>query len=290
MTSGLGRTERLPKLYMIQAAALSAVNERVRTEGGIRMAMEINGSMGNSSVSGAGMQMGQNGMDAFSQNIQRQIAAKQKQLQEVSKSQDMSMEEKMKKRQEIQQEIAQLNNELRMHQIEQRKEQQSQKAASSDDQRTVKKTKKGRTGLSESAMSAMISADSSIKQAKVQKSTASHLEGKARVLRSELATEKGDAVIGQKQKELADLDSKAEQAVAAQASSLADADAHMKNAVGADGTDRKQDPHREDSNKTEDVQADGQTTNSQTADGQITADAQERKSAQMTYTPVNVLL
>ena len=41
-------------------------------------------------------------------------------------------EEKMKKRQEIQQQIADLNNQLRQHQIEQRKEQQAKKTSMDD--------------------------------------------------------------------------------------------------------------------------------------------------------------
>lgn len=75
------------------------------------------------------MQAGHSGMnmqaDAVTKSIQRQIANAQKQLQEISSNKDMAMEEKMKKRQEIQKEIADLNLQLRQHQIEQRKEQQS---------------------------------------------------------------------------------------------------------------------------------------------------------------------
>jgi len=47
-------------------------------------------------------------MDPVSKNIQNQIANAQKQLQEVSASQEMTSEQKMKKRQEIQQEITNL--------------------------------------------------------------------------------------------------------------------------------------------------------------------------------------
>lgn len=51
--------------------------------------------------------------DAVSIDIQNQIAAKQRELQELSSDKDMTPEEKMKKRQEIRKEIAALKQELR---------------------------------------------------------------------------------------------------------------------------------------------------------------------------------
>ncbi|MDE6221380.1 MAG: FlxA-like family protein, partial [Lachnospiraceae bacterium] len=63
--------------------------------------------------------------DSVSKGIQDQIANAQKQLQELGANKDMTPEEKMKKRQEIQQEINNLNQQLRQHQIEKRKEQQA---------------------------------------------------------------------------------------------------------------------------------------------------------------------
>ena len=107
--------------------------------------MTING------INGVNTQMKQMGMnqatDSYSRNIQSQIANAQKQLQELSSNEDMSLEEKMKKRQEIQQQISDLNMQLRQHQMEQRKEKQ---------------------------------------QAKVQGSVATNLEGRANVLKAEV--------------------------------------------------------------------------------------------------------
>ena len=57
-------------------------------------------------ISGIGGQMspigGMQAMDQESKNLQNQISQKQKQLQELSSNEEMSVEEKMKKRQEIQ--------------------------------------------------------------------------------------------------------------------------------------------------------------------------------------------
>ncbi len=87
--------------------------------------MTING------ISGANMQAGQRGMnqatDSYSRNIQNQIANAQKQLQELSSNEEMPLEEKMKRRQEIRQQISDLNMQLRQHQMEQRKEKQQAK-------------------------------------------------------------------------------------------------------------------------------------------------------------------
>ena len=94
--------------------------------------MKVNG------ISGAnnGMQAGSSGritkLDSVSKNIQNQIANAQKKLQELSSNEELSIEDKMKKRQEIQQEINNLNQQLRQHQMEQRKEQQTKKTSMDD--------------------------------------------------------------------------------------------------------------------------------------------------------------
>ena len=197
--------------------------------------MRING------INGTNTQTGTIGMaqanDSVSKNIQNQIANAQKKLQELSSNEELSIEDKMKKRQEIQQEINNLNQQLRQHQMEQRKEQQSKKSSSMDDMVAGTKNtsaKKG-TGLSQASMQAMISADSSMKQAKVQGSMATQMEGKAGVLESEIKMDKGrGASTEKKEEELADLQAKAQAATAAQVSTLADANKKMEEAAKAD--------------------------------------------------------
>ena len=55
------------------------------------------------------------GTDSVAKSIQNQIANAKKQLQELASNKDMQPEEKMKKKQEIQQEINSLNQQLRQH-------------------------------------------------------------------------------------------------------------------------------------------------------------------------------
>lgn len=177
------------------------------------------------------------GTDSFTKNIQSQIANAQKQLQEISSNKELSIEEKMKKRQEIQQQISDLNNQLRQHQIEQRKEQQQSKGSSMDDMlggqtKVRSKSQSGQSaGLSQASMRAMISADSSMKQAEVAGSVATKMEGRAGVLKAEI---KQDAALGQdtrkKEEELAEVEQIAMEATTAQMGTLNDANTAMEEA------------------------------------------------------------
>ncbi len=117
------------------------------------------------SISGTNTQAGQMGMnqttDAYTKSLQNQIANAQKQLQELSSNKDMEIEEKMKKRQEIQQQISELNMQLRQHQMELRREKQQEKRASMDDTSGMGNTGRAKAesnsaGLSQTSMTAMI--------------------------------------------------------------------------------------------------------------------------------------
>ena len=197
--------------------------------------MKINGFNGTNTQTGV-MGMAQ-ANDSVSKNIQNQIANAQQKLQDLSSNEELSLEDKMKKRQEIQQEITNLNQQLRQHQIEQRKEQQSKKSSMDDMVAGTKNTSaKKETSLSQAGMRAMISADSSIKQAKVQGSMATQMEGRAGVLESEIKQDAGKGNTEKKEEELADLQAKAQSATAAQMSSLSDANRSMEEASKADNS------------------------------------------------------
>ena len=201
--------------------------------------MTING------ISGGNTQTAQAGMlqatDSYSRNIQNQIANAQKQLQELSSNEEMTLEEKMKKRQEIQQQISDLNIQLRQHQMEQRKEKQQAKGTSMDDMlggTNGGKSGSKSTGLSQAGMTAMISADTSIKQAKVQGSVATSMEGRAGVLESEIKNNHGSDVT-KKKEELADVTQKAQAATASQMNTLAEASKTLEEAAKAENTTGK---------------------------------------------------
>lgn len=150
----------------------------------------------------------------------------------------------MKKRQEIQQQITDLNNQLRQHQIEQRKEQQAKKSSMDDmlggSKKTAPKAGKQSTGLSQASMKAMISADSAMAQ--VQGSVATKMEGRAGVLESEIKLDsaRGD-VVEAKKEELAEVEQKAALAESAQMNTLATANKELEEAAKADQQTEKAD-------------------------------------------------
>ena len=165
--------------------------------------------------------------DSVSKNIQNQIANAQKQLQNLASNDEMTIEEKMKKRQEIQKQIVDLNNQLTQHQIQQRKEKQQAKGSSMDDmldgsKKTTAKAKNQSTGLSQASMKAMISADSAISQAQVQSSVATRMNGRAGVLESEIKMDAGRGNVEAKKEELAEVVQKAVVSTASQMNTLAD--------------------------------------------------------------------
>ena len=163
------------------------------------------------------------GTDSVAKSIQNQIANAKKQLQELASNKDMQPEEKMKKKQEIQQEINSLNQQLRQHMSEKRNEQRQKTQNTQNTQNT-----------SQTDMQAMLSADSAMKQAKVQGSTAKGLEGKAGVLKVEIKLDAGRGGNAEKKREqLASVEQKALAAQAGQMSSLASANRKVKEAQEA---------------------------------------------------------
>lgn len=122
--------------------------------------------------------------------------------------------------------------------MEQRKEKQQAKASSMDDMLGGTKAKAGEksTGLSQASMTAMISADTSIKQAKVQGNVATKLEGRANVLKAEI---KQGGNTEAKKKEVAELEQKTMDATASQMNTLAEANKAVKEAATAERNDNK---------------------------------------------------
>lgn len=207
--------------------------------------------------------------DPASKNLQQQIDRLQQELKEISANQEMPAETKMKKRQDLQKQISELQIQLRQRQIDAKREERKKKqeANSFDDMLGTKGQNKTNAaqnvGLSADSMTAMISADKSVKQANMQGSVAAKMEGKAGVLESEIALDSargGDT--SAKQSELADLEAKAQAAEASQLSTLAQAGETLQDAAKdeksdnntVDGKEEKKDSLSKDG--TEEVQKD----------------------------------
>jgi len=199
------------------------------------------------SVQGTGFQVGQSGIyqggDPVSKQIQRQIADAKKQLTDIASNKEMGMEEKAKKRQELQKLIGDLNNQLRQHQIEQRRaavnQEGNKEKKDSSLEEMLGKSKKNRDkkegdkkqGFSEARMEAIISADSSMKMAKVQGDVSEKMENKVAVLESEIKLDDGRGEGTERKREEADrLEKRAYQAADFQFSTLGEANNKMQEA------------------------------------------------------------
>lgn len=259
--------------------------------------MKINGLNGaNSQVGGMNMMKA---TDSVSKNIQNQISNAQKQLQEISANKDMSIEEKMKKRQEIQQQINDLNNQLRQHQIEQRKEKVEN--ARKQTKRAPKVGKKS-SGLSQASMKAMLYADSAMAQAQVQGSVATQMEGRAGVLESEIKLDSargGD--VSAKKEELEEVKQEVAAAETAQMNTLADASKKMEEAAKeeqqvakADAKDKKADTKQTVFDKKQEKQVTGIGNEEGTVTNDVSAEVVENTEVSSqentTYTHVDVRL
>ena len=195
--------------------------------------MNING------INGAGAQSAPAGtgqaMDAQSKNIRKQIEEAQKKLQEISSSGEISPEEKMKKRQEIQKQISDLRMQLQKHQAEMRRQQQAEKRAAENQSKAGQKQEEQATGVSAAGMQAVISADNSMKQARVQNGVAVKMEGRAGVLEAEIKQDGRNGGNTQaKEAELAEAKEKADAAKASGIETLREADRKMEEAAGAE--------------------------------------------------------
>lgn len=221
--------------------------------------MKVNGMSGGVNVQAAHTGPQQED-DLISKNLKRQIEDLQKQLQELSSDTQMSGEQKMKKRQEFQKQISDLNMQLRQHQIELRRQKQQEKEESDNifESGAIKNTPNqgnNTTGLSQGSMEAMISADASMKQASKQGSVASKMEGRAGVLEVEIkldSARNGDT--SAKQAELAKVEQKAANATASQISTLNKANKEVEEAAKSEQGTKKSDASKNGAKDTKDIE------------------------------------
>lgn len=205
--------------------------------------MRVDKVSGNASPQSAAPQM----MDTVSKNLRAQIAAAQKQMQELAANKDMEPEEKMERRKEIQQRITDLNAQLRQHEIElrQEKQQQVQRERQSDQARKQEAKQKaentpGRPGanLSQGSMEAMISADRAVGKADVQGKVATEMKARANVLKSEIEHAGRGAAVEKKQESVAEIEARLEGLAKEQAQSLHEAGEKVEEA-GKDACEEK---------------------------------------------------
>jgi len=179
--------------------------------------------------------------DSFSKMIQSQIANAQEQLQKLSENNDMSVEEKMKRRQEIQQQITDLNHQLRQHQIVQRRANQGKDNVIERNLSTKRADKSGKgaqQGMRASTMRVIISADAAMSQAQVQSSVATRMEGRAGVLEAEIKQDSANGKsVESKQEDLIEVQQKLATTETSQMNVLSVVNKRLEEATDAEGDD-----------------------------------------------------
>ena len=254
--------------------------------------MNVNGiSLGNTGAQGFKTQNRQ-GNDSYSKNIQSQIANAQKQMQELGENKEMPLEEKMKKRQEIQQQISDLQNQLRQHQIEQRKESRQKKCTSMDDmlggKRLAPKQCGRSTGMSNASMKAILSADSSMDQVKIQGAAKGQAEGKAGVLKAEIKLDSGrGGDTKKKEEELAKTEEKVNEISQSQMNALSDINKKLDEAAKADKeTEKTEEKEKAKKKEAEKIKSsDGNEYDKAETDNIV----KENDIVPVNYTPIDVV-
>lgn len=208
--------------------------------------MQIGSALSSGSTNLSGRSAGVSaGTDAQTKNIQKQIENAQKQLQGLAENDQLSPEDKMKKRQEINQQISDLNKQLRQHQSDLRKEKLQPTGSSTDDiqggqtkANSTTQNVKG-TGLSQAGMMAVISGDSVLKQAQMQERIVTNMNGRVGVLESEIKLNKSrGASTASQEAELADAQENIKNTTSSQIEALADANGKMSEADKTEETDK----------------------------------------------------
>ncbi len=172
--------------------------------------------------------------DAVSKNIQMQIMDAQKKLQDLSSNQELTMEEKMQKRQELQKQISDLNNQLRQHQIDLRQEKKDEQKEAEKPvmpEEEESKASAAADGMSERKMEAMVSADSAIQHAKSIGGIQTTMEGASKVLQTEMEQDSGRGISSEaKQAAVDDLEKRLDQVIESRSGNLAKASDDLESA------------------------------------------------------------
>lgn len=119
-------------------------------------------------------------------NLQSQIAELQKQIQSLAENDEMDAKTKSEKKQELQKQIASLNAEIRQRRIQAQKEKQE----AAKPVKSEAAPRKFKDGFDEKETSTLLAASSSLEQSKTVGSVIKSSEGRARILTSEIETDK----------------------------------------------------------------------------------------------------
>lgn len=185
--------------------------------------------------------------DPVIKNAQSQIEALRKQVQNLAKNEEMDADAKREKRQELMQQISDLNVTIRQRQIELRNKKQQESMAKAEAARAKKepdsvKEAKQAGAFTTRGLNAVLSAGNAMEISKAQGGLASRLEGRANELKSEIELDKArGADTRQKSEELSKVTRGAEKAKTDQIGTLGKAVKELKDAEDEDNKAAEQD-------------------------------------------------
>lgn len=187
-------------------------------------------------------------IDSVSRNIENKIFDMQRKMQQLSSEEDIPEEEKMRERQELQQEIARLNAKLRQQQAEADREKRQEELAKETQaeveagNRGVEYTRSTDNKSASTDAEEMISAEHSARQISDRGRVVAKIEGGIVVLKGEIKQDeiRGEAAEGKKA-ELAKQEKRAQRAQSPHITVLDETRESMKKAAQAkaDGTGEK---------------------------------------------------
>ena len=185
--------------------------------------------------------------DPVIKNAQSQIEELQKRMQALAKNEDMDADTKREKRQELQQQISDLNVTIKQRQIELRNKKQQENMAKAEAAKaknapdSVKEAKQA-GAFTTRGLNAVLSAGNAMEISKAQGDIAARLEGRANELKSEIKLDKErGADTRQKSEELAKATRGAGKAKSDQIGTLGKAVKELKDAEDEDNRTEEQD-------------------------------------------------
>ena len=151
--------------------------------------------------------------DSYADGLRNQIATKQKNLAALNEDEEMSLEMKMKKRKELQQEIADLEAKARAHELEEKKKEEEkakEKRQEENDKlmgNTRHTSRDGDTAhISKAGMQAIIEADKAIDNVEQTNGIRTSITDQSRILETEIKIDKMRGVdTSKKENDLADM-------------------------------------------------------------------------------------
>ena len=184
--------------------------------------------------------------DAISMSLQKQIENAQKQMQDLAQNDQMPLEDKMKKRQELQKQITDLNQQLRQHEIELRRKQaeeaREKRAREAQENGSAEKEQEQGSGISRDSMNALLSADATIRQADAGDRIVTQMKGERNVLAGEIRMDKSRGVnTAKKEERLSDLEKRMDQVTGAQIKTLAGANKKLNETAEKEAGERTKD-------------------------------------------------